>query len=55
VKYLPWKRYKPVTAGLKQIYRSASEEEGLMALSQFEATWGAKCPQISALIARALG
>ena len=47
VKFVPWKDYKPVTADLKQIYRSATEEEALLALSQFEATWDAKYPQIS--------
>lgn len=47
VKYVPWKDYKPVTADLKLIYRSATEEAALLALSQFEATWDAKYPQIS--------
>lgn len=47
VKYVSWKDYKPVTADLKQIYRSATEEEALLALSQFEAAWDAKYPQIS--------
>lgn len=29
VKYVPWKDYKAVTAGLKQIYQSATEENAL--------------------------
>ena len=47
VKYVPWKDYKPVTADLKQIYQSATEEEALIALDQFSARWDDKYPQIS--------
>lgn len=47
LKYVPWKDYKAVTADLKQIYRSATEEEALQALSQFETHWDDKYPQIS--------
>lgn len=47
VKYVPWKDYKPVTADLKLIYRSATEEEALLALEQFSARWDGKYPQIS--------
>ena len=47
VKYVPWKDYKAVTADLKQIYRSATEDEALQALTLFEATWDSKYPQIS--------
>ena len=47
VKYVPWKDYKPVTADLKQIYQSATEEEALLALDQFSARWDDKYPQIS--------
>ena len=47
VKYVPWKDYKPVTADLKRIYQSVTEEEALLALDQFSARWDDKYPQIS--------
>ena len=47
VKYVPWKDYKAVTADLKQIYRSVTEEEALQALDQFSERWDDKYPQIS--------
>lgn len=47
VKYVPWKDYKPVTADLKKIYQSVTEEEALMALDQFSQRWDDKYPQIS--------
>jgi putative transposase len=47
VKFVPWKDYKPVTADLKQIYQSATEEEALLALDQFSERWNEKYPQIS--------
>ena len=47
VKYVPWKDYKGVTADLKQIYRSVTEEEALQALDQFSERWDDKYPQIS--------
>lgn len=47
IKYVPWKDYKAVTADLKQIYRSSTEDEALQALDQFSARWDAKYPQIS--------
>ena len=47
LRYVPWKDYKAVTAGLKQIYQSATEEEALQALEQFAEQWDAKYPQIS--------
>jgi len=34
VRYVPWKDYKAVTADLKKIYQSATEEEALQALDQ---------------------
>ena len=46
VKFVPWKDYKPVTADLKQIYQSATEE-ALLALDQFSERWNEKYPQIS--------
>ena len=47
VKYVPWKDYKPVTADLKSIYQSATEDEALLALDQFSDRWDDKYPQIS--------
>lgn len=47
VKYVPWKDYKAVTADLKRIYQSITEEEALLALSQFGERWDEKYPQIS--------
>ncbi len=47
MKYVPWKDYKAVTADLKQIYRSSTEEEALVALDQFSGRWDDKYPQIS--------
>jgi len=47
VKYVPWKDYKAVTADLKKIYRSATEDEALLALEQFGERWDEKYPQIS--------
>lgn len=47
MKYVPWKDYKAVTADLKQIYRSVTEEEALLALDQFAERWDDKYPQIS--------
>ncbi len=47
VKYVPWKDYKAVTAELKQIYQSVTEEEALLALDQFSEHWDDRYPQIS--------
>ncbi len=47
VRYVPWKDYKPVTADLKRIYQSVTEDEALLALDQFAARWDDKYPQIS--------
>jgi len=47
VRYVPWKDYKSVTADLKRIYQSATEDEALLALDQFSEHWDAKYPQIS--------
>lgn len=46
VKYVVWKDYKAVAADLKQIYRSATEEEALLALEAFGERWNEKYPQI---------
>lgn len=47
LKFVPWKDYKAVTADLKRIYQSVTEEEALVVLEQFEARWDEKYPQIS--------
>ncbi len=47
VKYVPWKDYKAVTADLKKIYQSVTEDEALLALDAFEARWDDNYPQIS--------
>jgi len=47
VRYVPWKDYKAVTADLKKIYQSVTEDEALLALDSFEARWDDKYPQIS--------
>jgi len=47
MRYVPWKDYKPVTADLKRIYQSVTEDEALLALDQFAARWDDKYPQIS--------
>ena len=47
IRYVPWKDYKAVTADLKQIYQSVTEEEALVALDQFSEHWDDKYPQIS--------
>ena len=47
MKYVPWKDYKAITADLKIIYQSATEEEALRALDEFAERWDEKYPQIS--------
>jgi len=47
VKFVPWKDYKPVTADLKRIYQSVTEDEALIELEHFEARWDEHYPQIS--------
>jgi len=44
---MPWKDYKPVTADLKLIYQTVTEEEALLALDNFSTRWDDKYPQIS--------
>ena len=46
MKYVPWKDYKAVTADLKRIYQSVTEEEALQALDEFESRWSEKYPHI---------
>jgi len=47
MKYVSWKDYKPVTADLKRIYQSVTEDEALLALDEFAARWDEKYPTIS--------
>ncbi len=47
MKYVPWKDYKAVTADLKRIYQSVTEEEALLELDNFCTCWDDKYPQIS--------
>lgn len=47
LKFVPWKDYKAITADLKRIYQSTTEDEALMALEQFEQRWDNKYPNIS--------
>ena len=42
-----WKDYKAVTADLKRIYSSATEQEANLELDRFADTWSHKYPQIS--------
>jgi len=39
IKFVPWKDYKPVSADLKRIYQSVTEEEAHQALEQFAERW----------------
>ena len=47
IKFVPWKDYKAVTADLKRIYQSVTEDEALLALDHFAERWDDKYPQIS--------
>lgn len=47
LRYVTWSDYKKVTADLKKIYRSATEEEAARELENFSETWDSKYPQIS--------
>ncbi|EGK3836971.1 IS256 family transposase [Escherichia coli] len=47
LKYVVWKDYKAVTAGLKTIYQAATEDTALLALDKFAGVWDEKYPQIS--------
>ncbi len=47
LKFVPWKDYKEVTADLKRIYQSVSEEEATLELDRFAEKWEGKYPQIS--------
>lgn len=47
LKLVPWKDYKVVTADLKRIYQSVTEQEASMELDHFSEKWDGKYPQIS--------
>jgi transposase-like protein len=47
LRYVAWKDYKQLAADLKQIYRSATEEEARLELDRFAEKWDARYPQIS--------
>lgn len=47
LKYVSWKDYKAVTADLKKIYQSATEDAALQALDEFGEKWDTQYPQIS--------
>lgn len=47
LKYVSWKDYKAVTADLKRVYRSATEDEALLELERFAEAWDGQYPQIS--------
>ena len=47
LKYVSWKDYKAVTADLKRVYRSATEDEALLELERFAETWDGQYAQIA--------
>ena len=47
MKFVSWKDYRAITADLKAIYQSPTEEAGLLALGDFGQRWDEKYPQIS--------
>ena len=47
LKYVSWKDYKAVTADLKRVYRSATEDEALLELERFAEIWDGQYPQIA--------
>jgi putative transposase len=47
LKYVSWKDYKAVTADLKRVYRSATEDEALLELDRFGEIWDGQYPQIT--------
>jgi putative transposase len=47
LRYVSWKDYKAVTADLKSIYRSATEDEALLELEKFGEKWDEKYPKIA--------
>ncbi len=47
LRYVSWKDYRAVTADLKQIYKSATEQEARTALDDFAERWDGQYPQIA--------
>lgn len=47
LKYVSWKDYKVVTAGLKDVYQSPTEAAARAALERFTEQWGEQYPQIN--------
>ena len=47
LRYVVWKDYKQVTADLKAVYQSATEEEALLELERFSEKWDSTYPNIS--------
>ena len=47
LKFVPWKDYKALTADLKRIYQSVTEQETSLELDSFANKWDEKYPQIS--------
>jgi putative transposase len=47
MKFVPWKNYKAVTADLKLIYKSTTEQKASLELDRFADKWDDKYPQIS--------
>ena len=47
LKYVSWKDYRAVTADLKRIYQSTTEDQALSELERFGHTWDGSYPQIS--------
>lgn len=47
LKYVSWKDYKAVTAGLKEVYQSPTESAARAALERFAEQWDGQYPQIS--------
>ena len=47
LKYVSWKDYKAVTAGLKEVYQSPTEVAARTALERFAEQWDEQYPQIS--------
>jgi len=47
LKYVSWKDYKAVTADLKKVYQSVTDDSALQALEEFGQKWDDKYPQIS--------
>jgi len=48
LRYVAWKDHRNVAAGLKDIYRSATEQEALKELDRFTEAWDGKYPRIGA-------